>query len=684
MADVKGMLNDPEFNKMPMPQQKEALGKLDPEFSNLSDDQYQQFRQKMLAPKRGPNFQRQQVFQNPLAPPTGYKPQDLTWRDYRALGVNNIPTVAGGLGAAFAGGIPGAAGAGMAGEAAKEALVSMVGQENLSGPHIKVEAPPGSLRGASGRIVQSGIEQGGFEAGGELAGMLTRGLLGGAFSAEGRAHENTLIKKASEEYGLKLTAPEIAGKARMAQRVGEYSILSQSFIRSKWGQAAANGVQAIDDILRRIYIPTSPSATGEAVQGMFKLSSDLYRQEAQNMYEQQLKPVAGNILIDMRPVKAAAQRMLDAVVPVKATYKSVGGLGTKAEQMLADIAHSPDGVPFSVVHEMRSNLMKVSPDVDALMADKVQGAAKNLVGETTGAIDTSLSASNPQVKQLWEDARAFYKDGADLFDHQTIQGLMSKNPGEVSRAIKDHDIDTAKRIKGAILEYPRRFGDPSQKQDAEQTWRQFQEQFFRSNLLEDPEHAGLPFDPERLAQVARRMDKIGPGVLKEIYGGDPVGREALVNIRTISDAFGRIQKLPSEGRKYVYDMLAMAGGMTGLLSHSPTGALASAAGFEALPLMISGAIHSKAMTGYLMDGIGGLIKAAKNRPMQALGKAVVDIQERTITSDASYKYLGKAMADLARAGDLYRQAQAAKKSDQPPGAGNQVDTIHLMVNEWAR
>lgn len=53
MADVKGLLADPEFQKLDPSIQKSTLGKLDPEFSSLTDDQFNQFKEK-LSPRKEP------------------------------------------------------------------------------------------------------------------------------------------------------------------------------------------------------------------------------------------------------------------------------------------------------------------------------------------------------------------------------------------------------------------------------------------------------------------------------------------------------------------------------------------------------------------------------------------------------------------------------------------------------
>src|SRR5690348_1662473 len=277
--DVKARLTDPDFNKLPIADQRQALSKLDPEFGQITDDQYKQFRQQVLsaAPPK-PDV--------PGAIPTGDKPQEMAGKaanyvkslspaDYRAMGVNAIPTAGAAIGAGF-GGVLGAGAGGAIGKGVQIGLEKAVGTERLSGPHIQVEPPPGSFREGVGSAMKEGGEQMLFEGGGKVATALIRGGLGGPLSAEGRSYANGLIKAANKEYGLNLTGPEIAGKAHMAQRIGEYSILSQSLVRSKWAKGAERGLKAIDDVLAKLYPPTSPAEAGRNVQGVLKLSRDLF------------------------------------------------------------------------------------------------------------------------------------------------------------------------------------------------------------------------------------------------------------------------------------------------------------------------------------------------------------------------------------------------------------------------
>ena len=669
-----------------------------PEYRKLDDavlgkmvrDKYpEQYKQYVDAPTAKPS----------VVPPSypGWKPQELTRKDVNAIGADALPMVGGGLGAMI-GGIPGAAMGGMLAETARQAVVSH-SPESFQG-QIFSSKPPGSAAQSRQGIIGAGFEQGAYEAGGTVASKILRGVIGGPLHAGTRELDNALVRQASEQYGLKLTAPEISGQGKMLQRLGEYSIFSQGYIRKKWGEAAQRGVAAIDGILAKLYPPSSPTEAGEDLQKMFKMSHDLFKEASNDIFENQLKApaAAANLTINLKGFKAAAKARLGAAAPVSKAFGAVGDLTPKERSILEGIVNAPDEVPFAVAHEYRSKLMDVTPDPNEIMATRAQGTAKSMVKELTEAMDNSFNACSPQLQSVWHHAREFYKEGAELFDNAVIQGMMEKEPEALVNVIQPHAERTAQRIREAILNYPQRFGDPTQKRDAQFAWRRFQEQFIRSRILADPERASAATAPENLAEISGRIDALGPGVVGQVFN-DADSAHVVRQLRYISDAFARVQKLPAEGRKYVYDIvnLAIAGAAAGfgVGAHASTGAFwtgaSMAAGFETLPAMISVGIRSERFTQYLLDGIGGLIKASEHRPVQAVGRGLIKLQEKTITSDPSYRYLGKAVADLARSYTIYKGYRA--KMDQwrkdhpdapkPPQQGHQ-EAIRLMLDEWGK
>src|SRR5271169_3580549 len=50
MADIRGLLSDPQFNALDAATQKQVLGRVDPAFASLSDADFQQFKTKVSRP----------------------------------------------------------------------------------------------------------------------------------------------------------------------------------------------------------------------------------------------------------------------------------------------------------------------------------------------------------------------------------------------------------------------------------------------------------------------------------------------------------------------------------------------------------------------------------------------------------------------------------------------------------
>src|SRR5208337_2597131 len=53
MADIRGLLSDPQFNALDVATQKRVLGRVDSVFSELSDADFQQFKSKMSPKLKG-------------------------------------------------------------------------------------------------------------------------------------------------------------------------------------------------------------------------------------------------------------------------------------------------------------------------------------------------------------------------------------------------------------------------------------------------------------------------------------------------------------------------------------------------------------------------------------------------------------------------------------------------------
>ena len=636
----------------------------------------------------------------PSAPPPGpprsaytdFVTNRLTGKEWAGMAIDALPVVGAGTAAAL--GPPGwAAGLGMAalgggvGQAVRHGVVAAVGPENLSGPHTQVEPPPSDPMDFAIDVATEGGKQALYE----LGGRALSGLIGGPLYAGGAKAENEAIKQISKKYNLGLTAGQVAPNlaTRTTEEFGKYGLLSRGYVQNKIAKSAEAGLSAINQTLSRLYPPTSPAQMGQSTQGMLRMSKDLWSQEASKLYWN-LDQQAQGVMVDMTSVKGFAAAKLQEDATEKLLHPHAG-YGPKTITMLQDAAKQPDAIPFRNAHNWRSFLMKVTPQPNELLAGETPGMAKQLVRDITGTMDASSKALNPTANKLWTEARQFYKDGAQLFDHETITGLMKKEPAEVAGAIKPKigDTDTAARIRSAILDYPMKYGNPDEQQEAKFAWRQFQEQFVRSRLLEDPEHVGDGMTAQRLGAIKDKINEFGPGVMGEIFGKDAEGKEVLKNLTDLGEAFSRIGKLPDQLRMVAFRFLESGGvALTGPLNH-PVASFGTLTALEVLPQLVVGVVYSKKATAYMLDGLRGITEEAlKIKPTSLVGKASIKI---TGAANAPSKAFAKATANIARAATLVyedrekirEEVESAKQEKAgppklPAGPPNKLD----LFKDW--
>lgn len=656
------------------------------------------------------------------APPQPKQPERsfITPKEVAGLAVSAIPDLTGAIGGtagavgtsftgpgSIAGGVAGATVGGAVGEGIKDWLVSKIGPQNLSGPTYQTEPPPGSGWDTAGDVALEGIKQGGGQLLGEGASKLIRGVLGGPMHQAVNDSANEFVKAANEEYGLKLTQPEVAGKKApgwaLMQRLGSYNYFAQEVARRSRELGAENAVNAIDETIMNLtksptpWIHSTPTSTGKTWQSLVDMSRNIFKAQANQQYEDLAKEAAG-VPINIQGVKQEAKKILGQYAgPRKAFSDSVGGPGASSLKILEGIANGPDEVPFEVAKQLRSNLLEVTPQSEELMAGKAQGIAKDMVKNLHQAIGDSLTINKRSALPLWEQSNKFYKDGMELLNNDIITGLMDAGHPEIlADAIKSgKDQETmAEAIRNAVLVQPLAHGTPAEKQAAEMGWRHFQEQFIRSNVIGIPEGQGdlaaesILKDP---AGMFNRLREIGPGVRDAVFGTGTEGRKAFDNVQRVAEAMSRIQKLPVESRQFMNEAIRMgvssvlAGGAAaaeygGNVGAMGAGAVAGAAGFEAVPLMIMKAMHSEAGSKYLADGIGGLISSIEKAGVDKLGKGIIQLQNKTINAPSVSKVFGPAIADIGRAWKVFSDDQEKMATD----AHETAKALDPLTNPYKR
>lgn len=610
--------------------------------------------------------------------PPGKKPQDG-----RPLSELADAMVEGGLPAAGAGIATALGPAGWLGGSVAAGLGGMAGK--ATGDIIQ------QLRGKTdpeytsvGGMVEEGGKQALYEAGGRAVMGTVGKVIGGPLRRATGTAENLPIKNISREAGINLTGPQMAdpqaGVAwKTAQRLGEYSIFSRTAIDVSRNKSVQNGLRAIDGYLAKISPQTSPTAMGQAARSAIEESNRIFKKTAESMYSD-VDREAQSVMVDMRPVKDEALKLLQQNAAVKATYPKTGGFGSKTLKLLDEAERQPAFVPFSVAHKWRSNLIDLSPQAQQLMSGKDRGVTKDMVKYVTDSMENSAAILNPKAKDAWVQARDFYRQGGELFQASTIKALMGKQGGPemVATAISPGSVESAQQVKTAILDYPRKYGDPAEKQVAEKTWKTFQEQFVRSNILRDPEHAGMIDTVEQLGKITDNLKRMGPGVINEVFD-DTLGKEVITNVGHVGEAMNRISKLPAEGRKFAYDAIRLVseGAIGGTLGHFSSGSagigtLAGVAGFEGVPYAVTKILYSPKATRYFVDGIDGLLRYSSNKTAQKIGVKIEPVSD-FLTSATTNRAGASILANFKRAFDIAEDYQnrtkESKSEKEPPVAG---------------
>lgn len=522
-------------------------------------------------------------------------------------------------------------------------------------------------------------------AGGEFAGRailrpVLRGVtsaVAGLFRRAAMRPENVAVKEASEELGLRLTPGQIAGQTpagaigRTLEFAGETSLLGRPGIEAARAEGRAHALRAVDDALATLSPRTSPAATGTAAQDAIRTGNRIFHEYAGDLYGQ-VDNVAAGIQVDVTPLKTEAQRIIGQKVQAAGMYPILGQPQATASLVLNQILSGPDQVPFAVAQQIRTKLMSISPQPGELVAKEAPGIAKHMAGLLTDAMDSSARALNPAAATAWATARTFWKEGHDIFERSLIQSLVDRNPELLIASIKPGAVTDAVKIKQAILGYAEQHGTPAQVAQARATWNQFREQFARTKLLADPE-AGVA-DAGDLLNLKDRMTKMGPDMLRTIYGGDAQGQAVLRNLGVIGEAFDRVKRDLPFIRTYQFVEIAryvqrampiLTAGATGFTAvrYGPGEALATFAAMEGLPALVGKIMYSPRATRYFVNGISAFAPRILQAPVQA-------------TTDALARYVPETSGLLVRAfvtalrEDELRQkakrAYEAKQRGRPP------------------
>lgn len=534
---------------------------------------------------------------------------------------------------------------------------------------------PTTAGDAVGGMLMGGAENAAAEFGGGLLGKMAGKLLGGPLRVAATAPENIAVKEANERWGLRLTPGQVAGggpggpAARLAEFVGETSLLGKPSIEVARAEGRGHAAKALDDTLILLSSPASPETVGRVGQDAIETGNRIFHTYAGQLYDQ-VDQLAQGAMVDMRPIKAEANRIIMQKLPAAAIYGVLGQPEKSTSTILNQIIGGPEQIPFSVAQQIRTKLMQIGPQMGELTPTEAKGISKHFVGELTGAMDTSATNLNPAAKTAWETARSFWTEGHDIFQRSLVASLMEKNPELLVKSIKPGAISDVKALKGAIIGYADSYGNAAEKRAAKDSWNQLREQFVRSSLLKDPDAIGV--DAMDLFKLKDRMQQMGKPVMNELFGGDPAGREVLANVNAIGEAFSRVKKDLPFTRTYLMaeGVRLVVGSVAGTYSGSM---MTGMGGAEAVPWIIAKIAYSPTATRYFLDGIAAFAPAAARAPTQT-------------GTDALLRYAGPATGMLARAVVTglkeYELLQQRKTVRVRPDGQRELPQVPGLVNPY--
>jgi hypothetical protein len=363
----------------------------------------------------------------------------------------------------------------------------------------------------------------------------------------------------------------------------------------------------------------------------FKELIDIARVEFKDRYRpfyQSLTSDSG-VYVDLRPVKAAAQKELDQLAKSK-----FAGASADRKAVLDDILKQDDLVEFGVAHDLRSGFSASANDLKqpGKTTTTKEAAYSKYAAEVEKSMDNAFNKSGAakSSKDLvaeYNRIKARYKEGMNGLYNETILEAMSQSPSKVGAYLADLSesqkfTDLFKAIS-VVDEYAKVPG-----KEGAQLFNDIKYSFLEKNLS----------TPEKAAQFARNLaeDKDLNSSFYKLFRSEAPALKQVLSAADIGLESG------GSGATYLRNRL-VGGGLAGL---------AGGIGYFALPSEMSERLQN-------------------NLPEVALTAGLFILTPKLIARSATNPQAMNALAGLEKASrnPRFTGAAAAKLVDQLNEAG---------------
>tara|TARA_R110002050_G_scaffold1543_1_gene10631 strand:+ start:195 stop:2180 length:1986 start_codon:yes stop_codon:yes gene_type:complete len=217
----------------------------------------------------------------------------------------------------------------------------------------------------------------------------------------------------------------------LTENIAEMSLVGGGSIRYAREGAETIAQSGLDDFLKMYEARGGDEAIGTLFQKTLTNNIDDFKAVANAKYGALDKTLSSN--------QFANNFQVDLIKLKEIAVSELKNLGAKSESasirnFLQGILDEPNYVTFKKANNLRSDYLEISRSFTMETLGKKKGRLAAIASkEITDALDSA--SVPPKVKELLKDANSFYREGAEVFNTDLFQKIISSDPDLVYKAI---------------------------------------------------------------------------------------------------------------------------------------------------------------------------------------------------------------------------------------------------------
>lgn len=217
----------------------------------------------------------------------------------------------------------------------------------------------------------------------------------------------------------------------LTENIAEMSLVGGGSIRYAREGAETIAQSGLDDFLKMYEARGGDEAIGTLFQKTLTNNIDDFKAVANAKYGALDKTLSSN--------QFANNFQVDLIKLKEIAVSELKNLGAKSESasirnFLKGILDEPNYVTFKKANNLRSDYLEISRSFTMETLGKKKGRLAAIASkEITDALDGA--SVPPKVKELLKDANSFYREGAEVFNTDLFQKIISSDPDLVYKAI---------------------------------------------------------------------------------------------------------------------------------------------------------------------------------------------------------------------------------------------------------